>query len=167
MNIEQIIKRYEEDLENFDISPTLGSCQYKTIEDTYNFFMKLINTQGLEGAENLLNITHSKPWTEKEISQNLKELLEGYEDFDLEDHSSYPPTTISEYIDFCRNESWDLWSAAIYPFDELNFDPPNSPTHGPVLNQMAQSENPEIGIWLAYWTIYFNIGLEQWSNFDT
>jgi hypothetical protein len=62
-----------------------------------------------------------------------------------------PVETVEDLFDFCREASWDLWSAAPriakHCFTNLKLeDIPPAPGFGPPANQLAQSENTQVGI---------------------
>jgi len=179
--VDLIFDAYEKEIENFTVSPILGSCQYKSIEDTYNWATDLIEVLGLKGFEIMLGIKYSRALTQDEVEHMLWEILSDSIDNEqkswLEDDEMLAPfetmlssgkCTIEDYTHYTKNLAWDLWSAEFSPLlDESIENPISLPTYGPILNQMAQSDNFLIGIHLAYINHLYGVDLSEWANYDT
>lgn len=171
--INEIYDQYIKDLEVFEVCE-LGSCQYKTIEDTYKWALALMKLLGLENFEKLLDIGHegylSKDEYEADLFNYLMETTDEEEQKEFNNLLDYDNKRVSikDFYKICRDLSYDLWSAARCPIINIEIRKPiDLPTRGPIFNQMAQSENFEIGICLAYDTFLFNTELSFYADFDT
>jgi len=187
--LDNIWKTYEKELDNYTTCE-LGSCQYKTIEDTYNWALALMTNPifGRAKFEELIGITYKAEDTLETFQRDLYEIISedmaGMETHDYEHYlEEYKETwespeidhtakslTIEQYYTLARDLAYDLWSAAMAPFDTLDIPELENftlPTYGPLLNQMAQNQNFRIGIELAYTTFIFGTSLETFSDFDT
>ena len=122
-----------------------GSCQYETAAD----FFAVLEDQGFDGLG--ITVKFDRTFHTKEVLPIiLNELKNDWADdewgrlVDPEFPNEFE--SIEEVFDWCRNESWDLWSAAPFIadfcFQNLDFTNMEKPTgFGPIGNQMVQSEN--------------------------
>lgn len=172
--VDEAFDTYQKELNNLDVSDVLGSCQYKSIEDTYNWATSIINILGIKGFESLLGITYSAALTKDELEKELCDILKETQNEDDDDYKELQEILkqgtcpIEDYAELTRDLAWDLWSA--YPVALKDFKMENKielPTYGPIFNQMAQSENFEIGIHLAYITHLYGTDLDIWAGYDT
>ena len=75
---------------------------------------------------------------------------------------------IDKYYEITKDAAWDLWSAAMNPIKNMKLESaPKLPTHGPLFNQIAQSDNFAIGLMLAYTTHLFGTTLSTFADYDT
>jgi len=168
--IDAIFNRFAKQLENEEISVCdLGSCQYETISQSYSFFLELFEAMGVENALKAFEI---KTWKKQELDEILKYLTELVNENLLEDEKPIDAfESISEYFEYAREHSWDLWSAVIsYEFllntkDELKTI--KTPTFGPIFNQLAQEDSFEQGFELAILTQLFGVDIDSFAGFDT
>lgn len=176
--INAIFDKYQEALNSGIQTCNLGSCQYKTIEDTYDWALALIKIMGRPAFEKSLGITYAKELSKDEFLDILWEILNidgGTCDDDNNDitiakacNLSRETLTIELYYQSLQECSSDLWSAAKSPLHDLKIENPvETPPYGPILNQLAQSENFIIGIMLAYTTFLYGTHLEAFAGFDT
>lgn len=167
-----------------------GSCQYSTAYFTFIFITDLIACMGYKRFCLAFGMTHDKKiplktleaqlyqgelenlqtqktdnpdnWDETD-EQDLQELL---------DHKS-KRFTLSEYFQYLKDHSADLWSAFLSPEYFLpNYiitDPgTKTPVSGPIFNQMAQSENYNMGLALALLTYHYKQSdVADYADFDT
>lgn len=170
---DRIWDKFQADLDKFECGP-LGSAQYWTISVTYDWALSLLRADwfGFEKFKQLLNITHGPILTEAEVLERVSGTIEeaiayAKEDPD-HDYIERPINTIADYYACLKDEAWDLWSAAIPPLPELSIgENIKLPTFGPILNALAQSENFEIGVWLALTTYLFGTDISAFADFDT
>lgn len=183
--IDKIFDRYEKDLTLFKVC-NLGSCQYWTAEATYKWALAILKLLGLEAFLELIKRKNiGKIPTEQEFSERLWDWKHGYlsdnvktypEDLDFQKElanflKEYPDRskfTIWDYYESERDMSSDLWSSYANPLQlEKIGEQQKLPTYGPVLNQMVQSENYEVGIALALTTFLYKTDLSVFADFDT
>ena len=181
--INRIFDEYQSNLNNFDLSDALGSCQYKSIEDTHTWALKLLKLIGNQKFEKLIGLTYSGIQTLQEIEHDCYLLLKGSTTVKIDDRDipitetpDYIPLmdhenqriSLDNYIEITRNEAWDLWSAWMGPLTNMEIQKTvKIPVFGPILNQMSQSENFEIGVQLAYLTYIHGTDLSIWADYDT
>lgn len=178
--MEKLIKRFQRKLKSDLAVCDLGSCQYATAQYAYEFILAALK---LDRAlfERLFKITYSKELTESEFIEHLRNVgIEKYDpaDYTGEYHAEYTDEdradtpdkihSIADYYEWTRNHSWDLWSAAERPFIDFKCDEPvTMPTWGPILNVMAQSENWDTAIAIAYTSYLYGTDMLTFANFDT
>jgi hypothetical protein len=181
--INEIFNEYERNLNNSTVSDALGSCQYKTIEDTHIWATKLLNLIGYKQFEELIGLTYKNILTMEEIELDCYNILKDSTtvliddaDIPITETIDYIPlldtenkrVSLDNYIEITRDEAWDLWSAYIGPLTHMQIkDPVETPVHGPILNQAVQSDNFAIGIQLAYLTHIHGYELKNWDGYDT
>ena len=148
-----------------------GSCQYGGAEDIFNALEKVgMKELGVQATWSKVNSTTDAVKDFKEFMQQdyedavklydrPREWMNQEDKKDLVNWNKLKGTieTISDCIDWCKNEQWDLWSVAPV-VSELCFD--NLELHsvekakgaGPIMNVMAQGENNHTGFycWLLW-----------------
>jgi hypothetical protein len=181
-----IIEQLEEDYPEFSAC-SLGSCQYKSIEDVANFASAIINDP-LLGWETFLKlfpgikIPESIPTAEEFAEELRQEVLACYAEHDhdeddeevlqyAEAYYEKEGTTLETYYELTKHLAWDLWSATILPFDPW-VDPDKNPLNlpvqeGPLLNKMAWAENERIGFEIAIAMHLYNTDLSEYAEYDT
>ena len=164
-----LANKIEETLQLDNVSAhDYGSVQYNTIGQIVAC-LEAVGPKGL-GIDFDLASIETIPMEDVLASIN-KELLEDYPDEDEHDQLIESPiTSIEQLITFTRDSAWDLWSVILFlssimlPDLETKID--DSPAWGPILNQLAQSENYQLGFDL--WLIETKYDLsEDWSDYDT
>ena len=177
--ISHLVTEFEENLNLFEVGPW-GSCQYWTAWVTYQFATKLIKEIGFNNFLTLLRLPNG-PWkSELEIidlfKRDLESCLEDNEDLEIPE-----PFSIAAYAEVTKNNAWDLWSAYISFFNLYKLPPTrigklrarfnigsSVPVRGPIFNQIAQSENFEIGISIAILEFLAPSAKEaDWADYDT
>lgn len=174
---------FKEAYEQFDIAPTLGSCQYKSIEDTANFATGIIQTFGFDKFLQIfpeIRMPDEIPTKEQFAALLLTELTEMVLDIQDDDWKAkvqrdidrhYPPDdtpTIDAYYNCTRSIAGDLWSATILPFSCITENPLNMPVHqGPMLNMLAWGENETIGFEIAIAMHLYGTELSLYAGYDT
>jgi len=188
--IDAIFDKYEQALQEFDTCD-LGSCQYKTIQDTAEFVLALIQEIGVEGVEKASNMKYTRKITDHvEFERELTEECEATNWVDSDNDRDYPSfkeflekehpeylddyrdrrISIQAYMEMTRCQSWDLWTAMLSIFENLEMVAVELPTYGPMFNQMAQGENFEHGVNLAFMLHYFGdfgLTMQDFAGFDT
>jgi len=166
----------------------LGSCQYETIGATYNWALEHIKKDRAK-FESLLDISYTKILSPDNFQKDLfsiyslllkdiqKELDTNTQNYDKEDLNDiqeiinlYPnkTMTIEQYYEHEKDMASDLWSSYINPLYGFKIGIKlDTPTMGPLWNQILQTDNFEIGIALAYTTLLYNTDIETFSGFDT
>lgn len=184
--INKIFDEFENKLnQGIECSESLGSCQYKSIEDTHFLVTSLLRVMNLKDFEKAFGITYSGIATQmKEIERDCYEILihefsinSDHEvlmknDPDYKDKFDHKNKRLKllDYIEITRDQAWDLWSAYLGPLWSLEITTEikdSLPTFGPILNMEVQSDNFIIGVQLAYLTHFFNIPLSAWDGYDT
>lgn len=191
--INRIFKEFQKDLENDDYS-ILGSCQYKVIENTHDWALKLLNLIGNHQFEILIGITYKGILSLSELEHSAYLILENSYSVHSpayggsEQGKNKNPYAITEmpryqhlinhetkriplenYASITKDEAWDLWSAYIGPLNQLGFPNPFKFTeHENTLNlALEEDDNFEIGIQLAYLTYLYGTDLSIWADYDT
>ena len=174
---------FKEAYEQLAKAPTLGSCQYKSIEDTANFATGIIQTFGFDKFLQIfpeIRMPDEIPTKEQFAILLLSELIEAIqyntdEDWRTEQQEDidrhYPPDdtpTIAAYYNCTRDMAWDLWSATILPFSCITENPLNMPVHqGPMLNMMGWADNETIGFEIAIAMHLYGTELSLYAGYDT
>ena len=174
----------------------LGSCQYKTIQDTAEWALQLMEVMGEKEFEKKLGITYERKITdivayEHFLAQGIQEFIgeepeilkeDGYDTVEEMIADKFPEyvddfrdgrLSVQAYVEITQDQAWDLWSALVSPLDDFAIAmaaPQETPVYGPILNQMAQSDNFERGIALAY-ILYLwgreGITMKTFAGYDT
>lgn len=148
----------------------LGSCQYCTIEFSYEMALTLLRYDR-KRFEKTFKITYKEQLSQEEYTDQLWMVLEENkpEPEDDEEPIIIPEKiTIEQYYELTNSWAWDLWSAAECPLSGFDMKT-KLPSYavGPLLNLMVQDENFQIGIYLAYHTYLFGTDLIAFADFDT
>lgn len=166
---------------NEDNHFALGSSQYDTIADACTWALPLLQSNRTE-FENALGISYTKQLSESELIEELKTEIESYIQEDITwnqenpDPNYEPPTlpgiiSIETHQEFFKHQSSDLWSSYIIPFEDWDLNIPTSfqpNTEGlPLFNALAQDDNTEIGILIAYCILLYGATLSDFAGYDT
>lgn len=180
MTKEEIFKEYLENVFEVGVSNTLGSSQYKTIEDTFKFITQLFNDEGVgvRGVEKMFGITHdgvaSLDYIEEYLYTDLIKMFDVDIDGDLFKEYEHlllfkdKRCTIENYYSILKDEGYDLWGA--FKYIMINFkmnDEFKAPTFGLEMNKVMQEENFYIGVGIAYYSYFYNIDISVFGGFDT
>jgi len=183
IRIDKAFAKYAKALdEGIELAPTLGSCQYKSIEDTYNWVTEVLGIMGKAGFEKVLKITYHSIITKDELDGNLRYMLteelktqQKYLD-DPDDDDEYaeeaiktlkslltkPKITLEDWAEFSKGQSWDLWGSYFNPFVNMKINADITWT-----DNIDEDDNSYIGICLAYSTMLYDIDLSIWEGYDT
>ena len=187
--VDALFAEYEQKINKGINVCVLGSCQYKTIQDTAEFVIGLLKAVGPEETEKMLGMKYSRKITDYvEFEQHLLGLAKGssWTDFDTVEEMG-PEEFFEGYPDYAddiadgrlpvkalmamyRDQAWDLWSAMPSIFEGLELDEVELPTYGPMLNMMCQVDNYRLGVELGFILYYFEgvgVKLEDFADFDT
>lgn len=157
-----------------------SSIQYKEVANTYDWFLALLNRDGWNKAWAIIAHKVPDPIFLQDYLNSLKENLEEYikeeienaEEMGDEERPSPIPEnlTVEKYYDYCRNGSWDLWSAAIGAKPFTTYTPTGSGNykHLETMDDGYElSEHYSIGIILACTTYLYGTDSGTFSEFDT
>ena len=151
-----------------------GSCQYTGAFNMYN----ALERSGMGPLH--VDARYSKINTKEYVVAEFKECVqqdkqrgadkwEYFEELEEWNENKDKIKTIDDCFEWCRETSWDLWSAAPWIaeicFDNLellNVD--QAPGAGPILNLMAQGDNYETGFFC--WLMKKHGFVEDDSPFD-
>lgn len=177
---------FHAEYEQFTTAPVLGSCQYKSIEDTANFATGIIQTFGFDKFLQIfpkIQMPDKIPSPSEFAILLLTELTEMVLDIQDDDdwrtqqqeilnahYPNYPEVypTIDAYYNCTRDIAWDLWSATILPFSCITENPLDMPTHqGPMLNMLAWGDNETIGFEIAIAMHLYGTDLSLYADYDT
>jgi hypothetical protein len=134
-----------------------GSCQYDAAVEMYDGLMELQEEFGRDIVMKANGCENVKPGEFAECRKHfVNEVNADLEPDEFIVESDF--VNVENMFDYCRDFSWDLWSAAPFiaciMFPELNLNnfpktPPDK-TFGPILNKLVQSENDVTGFccWL-------------------
>jgi len=159
-----------------------GSCQYDTAASAFATLMQC----SLDDVLTDLSIT-IKPRDVNDFlfTRYVYERLRDLADDDLEycqtqydsindNYPRQPKYAVQSMFHACRAAAWDLWSAAPFIADicfidlDLSFVPANTKTMGPMLNQLAQSDNTKVAVCCYLLTKFgFVHNPEPFTDFDT
>lgn len=151
----------------------LGSCQYDMASATYHFALGALKISR-PLFEQLFQIKYTKEYTLPEFLSFLQGILdEEWESFkDDEDWMAVnrkKPVikSIEDYYEWCKDNAWDLWSAAESPLESMEHTELELPAFGPILNVMVQGDNWHTGLYIAYTTFLFGTDIAAFADFDT
>jgi hypothetical protein len=176
LQMEKLIARFQKQLSGNTIKCCdLGSCQYNTANIAYLFILSALQLSR-PLFEQLFKITYDSERTESEFIASLKSIATDYYNENKDDPDwaaecrNHPDTvtSIDTFYDFEKNNSSDLWSSAINPLPGFQCDEQiHMPVAGPIFNQMAQSENWDVALAIAYTTFLYGTDISAFADFDT
>ena len=155
-------KRFEEIYNEID--GDFGSCQYETAAKTYNALKQLVQETSIKQVMEFLGYSD---WAIR-VKADLIEELE-IEDIDTNEKLTFD--TIEAFYEEVKNQAWDLWSAFI-PIEQTivgERDPINIKleTIGPILNQLCQEDNFEVGVSCFILNYFYGVSEDNFIGFDT
>jgi hypothetical protein len=178
--VAKLHETFKKELGKFQVCD-LGSCQYQTVQATFEFALAYLR-HDRAAFEEELGITYSKELTYGEFIEILQkeedvakaeDRAEDIKNNSEEDEDYYfVPRfeTIEDWFEYARDKAWDLWSAAAIPLldfkmAEYKIDAPKT---GFLINDMiTESESFPTGIYLAYITFLFDVPMDAYAHFST
>lgn len=166
---------------------TWGSCQYDSAADFYKKVVGTKRTIGGKLAKKGITATWKRVRDWGEIKRLAVKYFEKHyftnpdwtEDFWTPEevkekrNALLVVESIDGLFEYCKNMSWDLWCAAPriaqWAFVDLKLHDVPKPTdvRGPIMNQVVQSDNYNVGVYCALLNAYFDVDEKSFKGFDT